>query len=175
MTDKANASNAKPEQDWGAPQEDWASEVARLMSSSYSPGGEQPQPPASPSYSPPSRDPSPVRKQHVQPKVTGQTHLKAIRQCNMEMIADKLFGLITRKAPGKRACFIREYGMQEYFKNPITGWTVYYNTLFDEEGCQPVDYIEQIKRAVVKLSDGKLKLQIEIMHKCKITVSLEYV
>ena len=150
-------------------QEDWgASEIDDLPSlhesqpeQNYSPGNAHDclTPPASP-----------------KPQVTGQTHLKAIHQCNMEMIADNLFGRIIKKAPGQRPCRVQEYGMQEYFKNPITGWKVYYSALFfEDEGCQPVDYIEQIKGAVLKLSDGKLKLQIEIVHKCKITVTLQYV
>jgi hypothetical protein len=132
-------------------------------------------PPLHESQPEPEQNYSPGNAQDCLPQVTGQTHLKAIHQCNMEMIADNLFGRVVQKAPGQRPCRVREYGMQEYFKNPITGRKVYYSALFEDEGCQPVDYIEQIRRAVVKLSDGKLKLQIEIVQKCKITVTLQYV
>lgn len=149
---------------------DWAEEMEMLENRDYSP----PSPsyvPQDASHTPPGSPPAKRRQQqepqpqqqqqqHKAPIVPGHVHVAAIKSCNMEMLADKVFGLVVTKARRFRSGCVAEYGADEYTKNPVTGQKVYYNTLFNFNGNK-VDYIGQMERAVLKISNGKLKMCIE--------------
>ena len=156
---------------------DWAAEIDLLKNADYSP----PSPSYYVSHTPPGSPPSKRRAQetvkqedppqqearqkkqqeaprpHRQGAIAGHIHLAAIANCGREMIADKVFGIVCKKARNARSGFVAEFRTDEYTINPITGQHVYYINIFDRSRSQ-IDYIGQIENAVFKISNGKLKM-----------------